>query len=289
MSDRPTRDCQCKRANHQHGTAAAYRTDGCRCARCSAAQAEDVRAYRLQQITGRNNYRAEATRVRDHVAVLRDTWGLSPNAIATTAGVSHQTIYRLDTAERITRRAGAALLRVTLDDLPDDALVNARGVHRRVQALATLGWAPRWIASQIHYGNPTHILTVNRCRLGTHRAVAALYEDLWDQPRPVESLDDMRARQRVMNRATREGWAPPAAWDDIDLDDAPAVVDAPESLAERRRQDAIDLVAGGVAPAIVAQRLGMSVRGLQNMLTDAGREDLAAEVAHAHQVWKDAA
>ena len=28
MSDRPTRDCQCKRANHQHGTNAAYTRDG---------------------------------------------------------------------------------------------------------------------------------------------------------------------------------------------------------------------------------------------------------------------
>lgn len=37
MSDRPTRDCQCKRANHQHGTRTAYVVDRCRCDPCREA------------------------------------------------------------------------------------------------------------------------------------------------------------------------------------------------------------------------------------------------------------
>ena len=44
MSDRPTRDCQCKRANHQHGTRTAYVVDRCRCDPCREA----ARIYEAQ-------------------------------------------------------------------------------------------------------------------------------------------------------------------------------------------------------------------------------------------------
>ena len=45
MSDRPTRDCQCPRANHQHGTRTAYVVDRCRCDPCREA----ARIYEAQR------------------------------------------------------------------------------------------------------------------------------------------------------------------------------------------------------------------------------------------------
>jgi hypothetical protein len=41
-----SRECQCPRARHQHGTRRAYERDRCRCLRCRAAHANAVRAYR---------------------------------------------------------------------------------------------------------------------------------------------------------------------------------------------------------------------------------------------------
>lgn len=102
----------------------------------------------------------------------------------------------------------------------------AAGTMRRLQALAVLGWAASELAARLGVHEPN----VLRWRAGsagpmvtvaTHRRVAALYEGLWDQP------STGRYARKVRNLALAHGWAPPAAWDDADLDDptgAPAIV-----------------------------------------------------------------
>lgn len=297
MTARPTRDCTHPRVRHEHGTSHGYTSDGCRCDPCTQAHHERLITYRKDVVLGRNNYQADASRVTAHVRHLHTVWGLSALSIGTHSGVSYQTVQRLLDEDRptVSRRVGAALLRLTIPSLPDDVLISSRGLHRRVQALACLGWAPAYVAGRAGYGNPTHLLTRDRVHLSTHRAVDGIYQELWATPRCASTLDEKRSISRAKNRAAREGWVPPAMWDDIDLDDAPAVapvlaLNNRGTNRARKAEDVVDLIAGGMAPAIVIDRLKLgSLADLARLLRETGRDDLALEAERAHQVWKDAA
>lgn len=295
-TDRPTRDCQHVRARHVHGTVAAYLRDRCRCTPCTRAAARDKKTRELQRLRGTHNPLVPPDRAAAHMRTLMDQWGVGVIAIMGRASVenSHGGKILDGSVKQITRRMEAAILRVRFEDLDGRNRMSARGVRRRLQALACLGWTCEDIVpyAGLSLGTLLRIRggKAQHCSIAAHRAVAAAYEELWDRPAPDKTPGIARARVRTRARAAAEGWVPPAGWDDIDLDEAPAVADdGVVSIKARRRQDAIDLIAGGVAPTLVADRLGMSVKNLQRILTNAGRGDLAAEVAHAHQVWKDAA
>lgn len=304
MSHRPTRDCQCKRANHQHGTRTAYVVDRCRCDPCREAARIYEAQRRRTHLYGRYNNLVDAEPARQHLRTLR-AHGMSHQQLETLTGVDKSTLFRIlhgrtergeGPARRIIPKNADAILavRFTHEGLPGGHQIPATGAVRRAQALACLGYSFKWQAEQIGM-SPANYARIVRTEGGkvtvtTHGLIDDLYRRYEMTPNRAATWHEKAAASRARNTATREGWAPPAMWDDIDLDDAPAVAeDTPESLAERRQQDAVDLIAGGMAPALVAQRLRTSVRGLQRMLTTAGREDLAVEVEHAHQVWQDAA
>lgn len=72
---------------HPHGTANGYRVDGCRCARCRAAHAKAIQAYRLAIEEGTHRPDVAAGPVREHVNDLRAA-GMKVASIAGRAGVS---------------------------------------------------------------------------------------------------------------------------------------------------------------------------------------------------------
>ncbi len=167
---------------------------------------------------------------------------------------------------------------------------DACGARRRIQALHAVGWPLADLCARLGWLAPrmtdllTHSATVQR---GTHAAVRALYDALWDQE-PAPS----RATTAARRRAQKRGWPVPAAWDDgygphgIDNPDAtPAGVEPakPTGRDEReRRIDGVrDLLAAGETPEQITARLGVDLRALTQTLRrwapDLARPFLAAE------------
>ena len=141
------------------------------------------------------------------------------------------------------------------------ARVPTIGARRRLQALACLGWTADDVARRIGMQGRYLGITLRRQATITadlHGAIAAIYEELWDQQAPPSH--DGRSVRAV---AARLGWVPPMAWDDIDHDDAPSLGDTavrtgrgavsrihPDDIAWMLRSNATSWAA--------AERLGIS-------------------------------
>jgi len=105
-------------------------------------------------------------------------------------------------------------------------VVPAIGTHRRLQALACLGWSATHVAARIGVSGQRmrQILAADRITQDNADRIAAVYDELWDQRAPESS-----ATNRTRARAHRQGWVGPLMWDDdeIDLPEAtPAVAEA---------------------------------------------------------------
>ena len=301
-AERPVRHCTHPRVKHAHGTSNAYRQDGCRCGPCTAAAQKDRRAYKVARQTGRNNYQADVARVREHLVTMQDKYGVYPGTVVKAAGVSSATAWRIMNGKaKISRAVGARILRVSLDSLPDTARMNSLGTRRRLQALCAVGWPIAELGRRIGYQTPANILIREQADMSTVRAVAALYRELLGvDPDPVVGRRWAEAARR---RAAKNGWAPPGAWHDIDHDDTPEpdaaeledeatpTLNAASVARARRREDAVDLIAGGFAPDVVRERLQIKgpITELYRLLREAGRDDLVAVAELDHQSWKDQA
>jgi hypothetical protein len=149
----------------------------------------------------------------------------------------------------------------------------------------TLGWSQGHIADA---------LGVSRQRVSTYRrsahvegatarAVRDLYEQWWDKRGP---------EVRAVNKALREGFAPPAAWDEDTIDDpaaTPDVGDTPDRVnggTGRRPTDVAEDIAfllehdPTLTSAQLADRLGYQGKSaIQHALDRAGRRDLLARLA----------
>lgn len=95
----------------------------------------------------------------------------------------------------------------------DHLMVDALGTQRRIRALQRLGWSSTAIgrAADASWVSPSssikRVLDTDRIRQGTAQAIDRAYRALSTRPGP---------NRQLQRRAIREGWAPPAAWDDID-------------------------------------------------------------------------
>ena len=154
--------------------------------------------------------------VRTHIEGLLAR-GMSKRSIATAAGVSPTTVVRLVDGHYglVQRRVARKILTVrgpeTVLDRTDpsaETFVPALGARRRIRALLAMGWTHE--AMLVHSGVRTAV-TLNQVGQwitgAKHRRVDAMYEALAMTPGPSEVT---RAR------ASRLGYAPPLAWDNID-------------------------------------------------------------------------
>ena len=281
------RDCECKRARHEHGTRNAYVVDRCRCRPCRNASRDSQRERIRAQLYGRYDRLVDATEARNHIRGLMAAgmgWERIGEVVGTRSGVAAILYGRTspDPAERrpprrrIARDLHGRIMAVTLD-LAAGAIIDGTGAARRLQALVAIGWTQTEIAARlgIHPGNLTPIIHGrSRIRVGTAAKVAALYDQLWDQPQ-----DDTRARKY----AARLGWVPPLAWDDDTIDDPAVTPDLGTRAGRSTLLEDLEWLLDGDASLVDLERLA-NPKALETTCRRAGRTDLYARYQRARGI-----
>lgn len=176
------------------------------------------KAYRLGIKT-----RRDATRTRERLQLLHRTMSLAE--IADASGIYTTTLWKILHGQKtVLPRTEAKVLAVA----PSNGLtlVNSLGTQRRIQALTAMGWTGGEIGRQVGarrgdaWANVTRMMQEKSITARLAADVAAVYEELRYKT-PPEST----ATRRAKARAQRKQWAPPPAWDDVDIDDPAAEPD----------------------------------------------------------------
>jgi hypothetical protein len=139
------------------------------------------------------------------------------------ANLAASTVYRIAGLDRPTEQiranTAAKILAVRPLETPDPALVPLYRVRRRLQALQALGWSLSEIGSRCGW-NSRNLLAIVRdntwrpreaVSAATFAKIDAAYHELSMALPPFN-----RSTSNVRNRAARNGWLPPLAWDNID-------------------------------------------------------------------------
>lgn len=174
----------------------------------------------------------DATQVRAHLHALRAR-GWSWSAIADAGRTSTRLAIRVADGDMATvpRRTAATILAVPITWRPSRLPVPVEGTRRRLQALAWMGWPVRTVSGRIGRGSRVLTLTMSQPRIAAAlaAAVAEVYEQLADTTGPSE---------HTRRRAHRLGFAPPAAWDDLDIDDPATDAHGIRGASPRRKRGA---------------------------------------------------
>ncbi|MCU1675971.1 MAG: hypothetical protein JWM93_729 [Frankiales bacterium] len=285
-AERVVRDCEHPNATHQHGTRVAYVRDRCRCVPCSEANRLEE-AKRVKAIAfGRGAAYVDATGARQHVLALVAA-GVGIKRIASLSGVAHSSIYKIAYGQPANGRPPTATIRpeterailaIALEavEVAGGSVVSAVGTRRRIQALATNGWPGAQLAARLGRTRQSlsRVLTADAVTAATARAVADLYEELWDTAPPAQTHAQRVANTKARNIAARAGWLPPLAWDDIDTDQDPAQTATPSTQPARGRR------------SIVAAAQGQGVAADQ-VPPDADIDMIAVELAMRGQLPRD--
>jgi hypothetical protein len=96
-----------------------------------------------------------------------------------------------------------------------EQLVSSIGTRRRLRALAAIGWTFGEIGTELGGWNHTTVQKLasersDQCWLSTVQAVRGVYDRLSMTP---------GCSAYARNRAARQGWLPPLAWDDEMIED----------------------------------------------------------------------
>ncbi len=122
-------------------------------------------------------------------------------------------------------------------------------------------------------------------------AVAALYDQLWDQPPPQRTRAQRIAAAAVRRAARARGWPPPLGWDDgtgLHGIDNPAACPAPGwrpdgthgRPAAALAEDAAELACQGYTRAQAADRLGVTRSALDQAFRRARQHAASPQAAH---------
>lgn len=210
---------------------------------------------------------------RQHIRELM-ACGIGFRQVADLAGVSRYVVGHLVFNYKrpilaLRPEVTARILAVTPDgNHAPCALVDATAARRRLQALVANGWSVEALAGRLRMSrrNTSFVMTRARITAKTDRAVASLYNELWDVP-PDESTPQARKTAlRARLHAQRRGWPPPLAWDDdrIADPDAEPAKDWQRPAGQRWRSvdlaaEVEDLMASeGLTRQQAADRLGVT-------------------------------
>ena len=192
-------------------------------------------------------------------------------------------------SKRVRPQTAEAILAVrpSPEHLAPGALVDVTGTRRRAQALVACGWSQARLARELGLTAANFCGMVRRDQVtaATARAVSDLYDRLWNQPPPEHDQRTRIAAARARNHAGRQGWAPPLAWDDDQIDDpdgSPAEGWRRPARITRRSaalaEDARELMrAQGYSREHAAGRLGVSAAALERALIVTCQPEYEAE------------
>lgn len=217
---------------HAHGTARAYRADRCRCTPCVDADRRNTKLRRMRNNNGTPST-VPADAARRHVRALQ-AQGMGVRTIAARAGVARTTVGwliwpRTDTGRvtaRLTIDNARKILAVRLQ-MADEAIIDGTGTQRRIKALVAMGWSFTAIAREMGYDGHSaqvrvHQMVRSGVRVRSARAVAAVYDRLWNTPPPANTPAEKSAITRSLKLAQTNGWVGPLCWDDSTIDDPTA-------------------------------------------------------------------
>jgi len=228
-------------ADHKHGaTSTCYQEHRCACSPCRIANTQRRAAYRraVAYSLPTSDF-VPPQPAQTHIGELVMA-GFTPALIADMSGISLGGVFRIMRGHkrRGPMRHGAPLIRRTtadrilaivpdLSNIPAGHWISGRGVRRRLEALGARGWSVEAIVRHAHINRVPidSALAGGKVLSEIHTAIAAVYEQLWDQHPPTQTCGQRRSYGRTIARAERLGWLPPLAWDDIDTDDEPPAVD----------------------------------------------------------------
>lgn len=275
-----------------HGTRARYvlgpgpgKGPGCRCAGCTAANRAAEHQRERAILYGRWQPYVDAEPVREHLRALFAA-GIGRRRVEALAGVSSGSLSKIlyggpgnrPPSKRIRPKTAEAILAVRpeQEQLAPSALVDITGTRRRAQALVATGWSQARLARELGLtgANFCAMLRRDQVTAATARAVSGLYDRLWKQPPPERDQRTRGAASRARNHAEREGWAPPLAWDDDQIEDPAAQPAEGWKRPARATHRAADLAEDaeevmrreGYTRENAAARLGVSLAALQGAL-----------------------
>ena len=217
----PNEACHCPRVKHMHGTRNNYLAHACRCTPCTNdATAKRDRHRRLQAYGRPHPHKVDATQARNHVNKLI-RGGMSISEIARKANITHPAVARLigsgkqTPSKQIMHATAAALLDVGHATPHAEGHINAIGTTRRIQALVAIGYPLQTIGrlAGINPDKPRHVLTQRLTDAETAKAISELFTRLQLKPAPAS-----RQATQARNTARRNGWLPPLAWDEDNID-----------------------------------------------------------------------
>ena len=266
----------------EHGARKSY-VAGCRCPACTKANraAENQRSRMIAYGTWQPYI--DAGPARQHVRLLAEH-GVGWKRAAMLAGISTGAMSKLmyggpgtrPPSRRIRPETAAAILAVrpSLAALGSRCAVDATGTRRRLQALVAIGWSQSRLAARMGMlpSNFTDVMGRERVTAATRRAVATLYDELWDSPPREDGHREKISASRARNYARAHGWPPPLAWDDDALDDPGA---GPAEGWQRTRDnlrgarlaaEAAELRGLGVSFLLAADRLGVPAKTLERAI-----------------------
>ena len=259
-----------------HGTQYRYRGarngswPGCRCTKCTAAHTRACKERSLARLRG-TPARHPGGPVLAHIEALNAS-GMSNHLIARLAGVSKNVIHGLVRGEtKSCRRVNALrILAVQPGKFDDVAEIPATATRRRVQALYAAGHSPTVIAVAAGMSSSFVTHLANGGPLKVNAPSAAGVQEAFDQLANTEGSSDA-----ARGRAIEMGWRDPLWWEDMGHIDDPTFdpATAEQELARNeqaalRRAEVEHLTSFGLVPEAIAERLGMNVSSVRNIVRE---------------------
>ncbi|MBK9156649.1 MAG: helix-turn-helix transcriptional regulator [Micropruina sp.] len=260
---------------HEPGERSCYSKHACRCTPCRESYSRYARFFNHAHATGKP-LRIPGDKVRAHLAAL----GLTTAEIALRAEIPSSTVTRILSGQRTVSRPIAAKLAALMPDTVQTVgRIDSTGTLRRMQALHALGWS--WASMADHMGmaraRVTHILDQQVVFIGTANRVREAYDQLWN----VTPIAPQSVITKCRQRAARNGWPPPLAWDDDTIDDPES---QPQGVGFVQRtkhlvEDVEDLLDAGQSLAAICGALGIKPKSLERQLHRHDRGDLWTKIS----------
>jgi transcriptional regulator with XRE-family HTH domain len=137
----------------EHGTASAYRNNGCRCAECRTAAAAEKRAYRRRRVEG--PLLVPAGEAREHLRRLAAS-GVTISQVARLTGVATTTLRETEKGRqrRLTPAAVEAVVAVPLGTTAGAMRIPGEKARRLLETMAAAGVGTDEVAAALRCESP---------------------------------------------------------------------------------------------------------------------------------------